>query len=263
MYLKSKTMSERLVAAKMAINNSLAEADIKDVLQELGFDEARLQAGLDLYKETEKLYQEQKREYSDQYAATEEFNNALQEAKVAYKKYTTAAKLALLDSHTLKNSLGLNQGPQFTISDWLTQGRLFYTSALQSQEVLETLQEFAVTPEKLQAGLQLVDTAEELYSRQQVEISEAQQATRDRDAAFAELDRFMYKLNKVARVLLTEKPEHLEKLGILERSAPIPKKKEPEAGQAEPELEPELEPAHLQPEIPVIPAQNAEKSAAS
>jgi hypothetical protein len=53
-------------------------------------------------------------------------------------------------------------------------------------------------------------------------------------------------------VLLVEKPEHLEKLGILERSAPIRKEKPEDAEQ-------ELEPVELQPEPPEIAAGNEEK----
>jgi len=40
----------------------------------------------------------------------------------------------------------------------------------------------------------------------------------------------MYMFNKIARAVLVDKPEYLEKLGILERSAPIrkPKPEQPE-----------------------------------
>jgi hypothetical protein len=133
------------------------------------------------------------------------------------------------------NSLGLNEDYPWSISDWLTQARLFYTAALKSPEIQDKLKEFAVTAEKLQAGLALVDGVESLNSQQEVEKGEAQQATRDRDAAFAALDKFMYAFNKIARLLLTEKPEHLEKLGILERSAPLPKPKSPPTTPPQPE----------------------------
>lgn len=221
MYTTKLTMAERLVSAKLAITNALAEKDVSEALTELGFDEARLQAGFELYRQAEELYQLQRKEYSDQFQATEALFTAWQEARLVHQKYVTVARLALVGHPGLKNSLGLNEDQPFSLPDWLTRARLFYTAALQSQEIQDKLTEFAVTQEKLQAGLDLVDQVESLNSRQEVEKGEAQQATRDRDAAFARLDKFMYAFNQVARLLLTDKPEHLEKLGILERSAPL------------------------------------------
>lgn len=238
MYTTKQTMAERLVSAKLALTNALAEEDVREALKELGFDEARLQAGLDLYHQAEELYQVQKKEYSDQFQATEAVFTAWQEARVVHQKYVTVARLALMGHPGLKNSLGLNEDQAFSISDWLTQARLFYTAALKSPEIQDKLKEFAVTAEKLQAGLALVDRLESLNSQQEVEKGEAQQASRDRDAAFAALDKFMYAFNQIARLLLTEKPEHLEKLGILERSAPLPKPKSPPTTPPQPQSSP-------------------------
>jgi len=226
MYVTTKSMSEKLVGAKLALTNALEQTDIKEALAEMGFTEARLNEGLALYQATDTLYQQQKREYTDQYLASEALQNAWGEAQTLFKKYATAAKLALMDQETLRNSLGLHRNRRFGLADWIILARTFYGTALQSTAILELLSEFAVTVEKLQAGLQLVETVESLRAKRDIEKSEAQQITKERDDAFSRLDKYMYQLTKVARVVLQEKPEHLEKIGILYRSAPIRKKKE-------------------------------------
>ena len=71
MYSTVQSMSERLVRAKMALTNALSEEDIKIAMSELGFDEEKLQAGMVLYNKTEELYQKQKREYTEQFLASE------------------------------------------------------------------------------------------------------------------------------------------------------------------------------------------------
>lgn len=251
MYSTVKSFEDRLVNARLAITNALAETDIKEALAELGFDEAKLKSGLELVEKSENLYQDQKRGYSRQFAATEEFNQTLQEAEAVYKKYATAAKLALLDAQALKNSLGLNEGRQDNIPDWLTQARLFYMTAMQKSEVLDELKEFFVTEENLKAGLELVNKAQELHNRQQVESSDARQTTKERDAAFAQLSRFMYKFNKIARVLLAGKPKEMEKLGIPERR-PRTRKKKQETGEPQAVV--------AQPQDQGIPAGNEEKA---
>jgi len=239
MYLKKKSMNERLARSKMIIINILADQQILGALKEMGFDEAKLKSGLDLHSRVEKLYQDQKREYSDQYGATEELYLAWEEARLELRKFITAAKLALMDDPTLLNSLGLNRGPHFTLPAWITQARLFYSAALQNAQVLEKLKEFAVTEEKLKAGLELVTQVEHLNGKQKVDKSDAKHSTRQRDAAFAELDGFVYRLNKIARAIFADKPEYLDKLRTLE-GPNLARRAKPDDGEEE---EPQAKPS--------------------
>ncbi|MGD2089968.1 MAG: hypothetical protein PVH61_27575 [Candidatus Aminicenantes bacterium] len=234
MYSTAKSMSERLVSAKMALTNALAQEDIKNSMSEMGFDEARLNEGLVLYQQVEELYQLQRREYTEQYLASEALHEAWEEAQNEFRRHATAAKLALIDQPTLLSSLGFDGSRKFSIPDWVTMARTFYSTALQSTAIMESIAGYAVTAEKLQAGLQLVDKVEELRGKREIEKAEAQQATRERDKAFAQLDKYMYRFSKVARVVLEEKPEHLEKVGILYRSAPIRKKENGDSADEEP-----------------------------
>ncbi|NIM81503.1 MAG: hypothetical protein GTO20_22170 [Candidatus Aminicenantes bacterium] len=225
MYLVMSTMSERLVSAKLSLTNALADDYILSQLSLLGLDETRLNEGMGLYQTAEQLYQKQKREYGEQYEATKAVEALWQEARKEVNMYVTVANLMLDDSPSLRNMLGLHESRKFSLPNWITWAKVFCINAMQSTEVMEKFAGFSVTMEKLQAALQKVEQLESANAKQEAEKGEAQQATRDRDAAFVELDKFMYMFNKIARAVLVDKPEYLEKLGILERSAPIPKAK--------------------------------------
>jgi hypothetical protein len=83
---------------------------------------------------------------------------------------------------------------------------------------LSKLSGYGVTPEKLQAGQQMADEAEAANAAREKEKGEAQQATKDRDEAVEIMDDWMSDFRKIARIALADKPQLLEKLGILERS---------------------------------------------
>jgi hypothetical protein len=54
--------------------------------------------------------------------------------------------------------------------------------------------------------------------KQETQKSEAQKATGERNRAFSNLDEYMYDLLQIARVMLYDKPQLLEKLGIVSPS---------------------------------------------
>jgi hypothetical protein len=236
MYSTLLTMPEKLVSAKLALANALGDAYILAQLSLLGLDETRLNEGMVLYQDAEQLYQKQKREYGEQYEATKAVEALWQEARKQVNMYATVAKLMLDDSPSLRNMLGLNDSRKFSLPGWITWAKVFCVNAVESAEVMGKFAGFSVTQEKLQAALQVVEQLEAANAKQELEKGEAQQASRDRDAAFAELDKFMYMFNKIARAVLVDKPEYLEKLGILERSAPI-RKPEPEQPEEPVELQ--------------------------
>jgi hypothetical protein len=66
MYTTKLTMEERLLAADVAISNSLADEVIMERLSFLGYDANRLKIGLELLKRVKELYNEQKKEYGEQ-----------------------------------------------------------------------------------------------------------------------------------------------------------------------------------------------------
>ena len=84
--------------------------------------------------------------------------------------------------------------------------------------VIEKMSAFGITQEKLEAGKSLVEQTETAKASQEKEKGEAQQATLDRDNAVDALDEWMGDFIAIARIALEEKPQLLEKLGIVEPS---------------------------------------------
>ena len=129
--------------------------------------------------------------------------------------YTTLARFLFRKDPTKMNTLGLSQGQAFKISDWILQARQFYNNAINDTEIQAKMAEYSVTSDRLQTALQEVVKLEEMKIIQEKEKGEAQRATQKRDELFAQLDEYMYGLIQIARVVLYDKEQLLEKMGIV------------------------------------------------
>jgi hypothetical protein len=148
-----------------------------------------------------------------------------QKNKIAYNMYATLAGFLFRNDPNKMKILGLDKGTAYKIADWILLARQFYTNALSKQEILEKLKEYTVNEERLNQALADIKTLEQLKVNQEKEKGEAQQSTSDRDDAFARLDEFMYGLINISMAVLYDKPQSVEKLGILalnQKRSPAP-----------------------------------------
>ena len=98
------------------------------------------------------------------------------------------------------------------------QARQFYLNALEDTTVLEKMAGFGITQAKLENGKTLLEQAEAANAAQKKEKGEAQQATQERDQTMDNLEEWLSDFIVIARIALEEKPQLLEKLGIVEPS---------------------------------------------
>ena len=210
-----QSIEDRLSAAQVALDNALGDAELQEALAVYGYDADKLQEGRQLYETARSLHDQQRAEYGDQYAATDALQSAWEEAKTVYIRHVKVARVAFKRSRGTWEELGLSGKRKRTISGWLTQARQFYTNALADPDILTALGEFGITQEKLEAGRALVDDVEAANAAQEKEKGEAQAATVARDEALDALDEWMSDFVAIARVALEDRPQQLEKLGIV------------------------------------------------
>ena len=77
---------------------------------------------------------------------------------------------------------------------------------------------FGMTQAKLEAGKKLLAETETANAAQEKEKGKAQQATLERDNAVEQLEEWLSDFISIARIALEEKPQLLEKLGVVEPS---------------------------------------------
>ena len=89
-----KNIDEFLNVARVSITNALNTPEILTKIAIYGYVDTRLQEGLALLDAAEAAYAIQKQEYGEQYAATQNLQDAWAEADKTYTAHRKLAKLA-------------------------------------------------------------------------------------------------------------------------------------------------------------------------
>ena len=216
--MKNNTIDAKLLNAQVAIDNALGNSSISTAMATFGYDETKLLAGKALYETALNLHKQQKVEYGEQYAATDELETALSSANKSYMMDLKVARIALRAHPSAAEALKLNGRRKKTYAGWVEQTTLFYDNALASAEVKAALAVFGVDEAKLIAGQTAVRGVRDLLTAQRKEKGEAQAATQARDEALEALMDWLSDFIGIARIALEGDPQFLEMLGIVVES---------------------------------------------
>ncbi|TRX44426.1 hypothetical protein FNH22_31780, partial [Fulvivirga sp. M361] len=92
--MNNNTLESQLLFAQNAIVNALNYEEMKNLLAEFGYNEARLQEGMQLYETASALQLKQQKEYGDQFTATDTLNTTKAQANREYMKHVKIARIA-------------------------------------------------------------------------------------------------------------------------------------------------------------------------
>ena len=203
-----------LLQAETAIVNISENADIKALLANYGYDDAKLAAGLTLFTTATTLHENQLKEYGDQYSATQSFKRAVTAARETYMEHVKIARVAMKGSPAGGAKLGLSGSRASDFSGLAIQVDVFYVNALADPEVLAALAKFGITEDKLTASHAAFADTRAKYIKQKNETGEAQKSTQKRDEAVDELSNWISDFMVIARIALKNQPEMLAALGV-------------------------------------------------
>ena len=207
-------IEEFLTAARTSLENAQNIPEVAAAVAVLGFDDTRMAAGLAYLVAAEDLQAAQVREYGQQYEATAAFKEAFKQADAHYTIHRQLASLAIRESPEQGKQLLLHQPKKRSRSGWLQQARDFYTNLLADEDLVAALTRYNLARPDLEAGQALVAQVADLHEAQQTEKSQAQQATRDRDAALDALSDWLSEFRAVAQIALAATPQYLEALAF-------------------------------------------------
>lgn len=217
-------LGDFLQEARILIGNSQSLERITGALGEFGYTPDRLAEGQNLLQQAEALTLAQRKEYGEQYEATQATQQAWDAADQAYQKTLRVARMVFAEDVHALASLKLTGPRQRSLAGWLDQAGFFYGNLLANPAQTTALGRFGYTPAKLAREKALVDSVVTQAQAQAKETGEAQQSTVARDEALKALDKWVGELRTVLKVALRDDPEALESVGITVMAAGRKKK---------------------------------------
>ena len=212
-----KKLSVILEECRVKVQNAATDEEIKAGLAPFGYDEPKLKTGTDLYDETIFRFQQQVKEKQDWETVNDHYQESKEKAISDFSDFYQISRIAFRGNIRLQNILPPTQtGDSYT--NWKKNTIALYTQLQADAEAIAQLTPFSYNTEKIQALLNELIGVDQLYNDREKEDGESQQATKDRDEKFYQLRNYCTDLTVVAKIAFKDRPQLLEKMGILVRS---------------------------------------------
>ena len=215
MNMSDLTIEEIIYESGLRINNSLSDTKVLNAVAPLGYTEAKLNEGASLLNEATTLVETQKSEYGEVDAAQEAYETLRKQAHKSYMAILAISKIAFKNDAKAISTLDLTGRRATTLSGWLNQTRNFYHAILGDERWKAALASYGQTEDILTGQLAAVDTVALASEARKREMGDAQNATQERDEKLEELLDWVSDYEVIARIALADKPQLLEKLGIV------------------------------------------------
>lgn len=209
---------EILFQSGLRINNSLSDSKVLNAVSPFGYTETKLTEGATLLASATTLVETQKREYGEVDAAQSDYETQRENAHRHYMDLLAISKIAFKKDVKAISTLDLSGRRASTLSGWLKQTQGFYRALLANDEWKAALAIYGQTEEILTAQLAAIDGVAAASETKKKEMGDAQNATQERDEKLEELAEWVNDYEVIARIALADKPQLLEKLGIVVKS---------------------------------------------
>jgi len=215
-----RTQSEAatLERYRVALENAETQSEIATIMAEFGYDTALIEEGKNLFTQTRQVYDMNVKEDDETSQAYSNFTEKRNSLADTYSLHRKKAKVIFRKEAEIMKRLSLDGTIPAAYVSWLETVKKFYTEVLADTALQTKLSRLKITVEDLNAANTLIgelETARAVYMK---EKGESQDATKQKDAIFAQLDDWMSEFYAVARIALEDNIQLLEALGVIVRN---------------------------------------------
>jgi hypothetical protein len=210
---QDQRIADRIAAVRQMLTLAQSDQELAALLAGRGYDAARLAEGLALQDAAQAAFTGRQRAAAEQTAATAALVAADAAARRAYNDFRITAR-AVFPAPAASQALGLAGAASEDLQKFLTAARTSYDVALNTAAYLTELARFGYAQAALEAARGLLDALAAADAAQEAAKAAALQATRQRDAAVADLDAWLRRFRTVAKIAVRGRPDLGVRLGL-------------------------------------------------
>jgi hypothetical protein len=209
--------ADTLELYRVALENAENQTEIATIMAELGYDSAVIAEGKTLLSETRAAYDLNKTEDDETSAAYADFSSKKEQLDDTFTLHRKKAKVIFRNDSLTADKLAISGAMPRTYIKWLEAAKKFYSVAAADTDIQSKLARLKISTDDLAAANKAISELETARAEYLKEKGESQDATKDKDSAFAKMDDWMSEFYAVARIGLEDNPQLLEALGKVVR----------------------------------------------
>lgn len=207
------TNEEILQNAKVLFETIENNSTIAKNLDDYGYPTEEIAKGKALYQTAQTQYGNNRKETEEERIAYLNFKQKMDEVSKLYKEHRNKAKLIFKNNEEAKISLALKGSPAQAIVALLEEMTRFYKVLNEKEPLRNALQRVKITQEIITKQQSEIEATKRLYTTHSQEKNESEQATKDKNKAFTDLDKWTRELYQYAKYALAEQPQFLQIFG--------------------------------------------------
>ena len=211
--------NERLLQiANILFETLKTNSEIASEMAEYGYDEPQINEGKALYERATAQQQANKKETKEAILAYEAFEKLFDAFLIRYKSDRKRAKIVFKDEPCILKILALEGIAATRIMSIVADTKTFYNELNNDEGFQKAVLRVKITEEHIKNQLDALEKIEKAYAAYNKEKGESQQATKDQEVAFAQLEKWIRKFYSYAKIALEDRPQLLESIAKFVRS---------------------------------------------
>lgn len=198
--------------------NLAKETELSTELASYGYDTEKIATGKALYDKANEQYLKNKKENADETAAALDYRKKLEQLTEVYNNHRKRAKVVFKDQPEVLKKLVLTGASARNRAMLIKEIEMFYLGLDQEEALLNAVKIMKITTEQVKSQLEKLKEVQEAHASYLQEKGENQQATKEKDEAFVNLEKWVREFYSVAKIALEDKPQLLESVAKFVRS---------------------------------------------
>lgn len=194
------------------------ENPLSTEMKAYGYNNEKVATGKALYDKANELYLKNKKETAEETTVAMDYRNKIDQVKETYTSHRKKAKIIFKDQPDTLKKLAIAGSSPRNRAEFLKEVEIFYLNLDEDETLLNPLKIMKITSEEVKTQIQRLKEVQTAHANYLQEKGESQQATKDKDQAFANLEKWVREFYAIAKIALEDQPQLLESVAILVRS---------------------------------------------